>query len=80
MLDRAGVNLGASQRVGVDQIEQSADLVKAEAKPSALADKHQPFQLACIVVPLAAGAARRLRHDADALVIADRLDIDAASA
>src|SRR3546814_1867288 len=64
------------EALAVHQCEQSAHLVQREAELATAADEGQPFDVPGIVNALAARAARGLGHDADPLVVADRLDVD----
>src|SRR3546814_560441 len=70
------VHLAAGVVAAVHQCEQSAHLVQREAELATAADEGQPFDVPGIVNALAARAARGLGHDADPLVVADRLDVD----
>src|SRR4030095_14608704 len=76
MVERDRLDLGTSVVAAVDQLQQAADLVERETQLTTAADETQAHQQRAIVDAMAAGAARRLRQDADALVEADGLDID----
>jgi hypothetical protein len=59
------------------QPEHSADFLEREAELAAAADEHQPRQVLTAIEAMPASAARRSGQDADALIVADRLDVDA---
>ena len=69
------VNVAARQRGTVGQCEQTANLLQAEAKFAPSRDESQPIHLLRQIVAVPAGSPRRVRQQAHALVIADRLDV-----
>ena len=72
------MNFGAGMAVPIDKTEQIADFVEAEAVLSAAPHEAQSFDMVRHVNAKSAGAAAGRRHDADLLVVADRLDVHAA--
>jgi hypothetical protein len=78
VFERQRTNLSAGIRVPIDQTEQAAQLIEAEAEFPASPDEAQPLEVLGRVEAVSSGAAGRRRHDPDLLVISDGLDIDAA--
>src|SRR3984893_205931 len=72
------MNFRAGIAVPIDEAEQAADFVEAEAKLPAAPHEAQSLEMVRLVNAKSAGAAAGRRHDADLLVIADRLDVHAA--
>ena len=69
---------GRAGAVGlVRQAQQLSDSIQREAQFPAVADECQSFKMLTSEAPLVALGARRIRHQADLLVVADRLDLTA---
>ena len=76
MRHRHLVHFSAGVGARVHQLEQSANLAKAEPELAATLYECQPFKLICVVGTMPALCACRSWHHADPLVIADGLNID----
>src|SRR5260221_12262004 len=77
MVERDGLDLGAGVATAVDDLQQAAHLFERESELAAAADEIQSLQVILAIDAMAAGAARRLRQDAGALIEADGLDVHA---
>jgi hypothetical protein len=80
VVHRHFIDLAAGICAAVDEVEQGADVVEAEAQFPAAPYEGEALHLFGVVGAMPALRARRLRHNADALVIADGLDVDAGPA
>ena len=70
-------DLGASMATAIDERQQAADLFHGETKIPGAHHEVQPFHMRCSVTAMARRGARWIGHQADALVVADRLEIAA---
>lgn len=70
------IDLGAGPGTAVDEIEEAANLRDGETELTGAQDEAQTGNMAAVVDP-ACARARRVRHHADLLAIADRLEIAA---
>ncbi len=59
----------------IDELEQHPDFLERESELAGSADEAKPPHVLLRVEAMAAFAADRIGHQADALVVADRLDI-----
>jgi hypothetical protein len=62
----------------LDQAEKIADFIEGETEFAAAPDEHDPPQVVIRVEAVSPLRSRRRRQNPDLLVIADRLDVDAA--
>ena len=77
MVERQRFDFGAGIIAAIGQIEQGTHLIEGEPQFAPAANEGEPFDVAVGLNTMTAGRARRLRRNADALVIADGFNIDA---
>jgi hypothetical protein len=77
--DRDALDVRARVAAPIDELQERPDLVQREAELAGPADEAQPQALGFSVEPMAAVAPRSGRHQANPLVISDRLDVAAGS-
>ena len=75
LFERDAAHLVATLLAPIGEVEQGADLVEGKAEPARAANEVEPLQVIRREAALAAGAASRPRQQAEALVIADGLDL-----
>ena len=73
-------DLGAGMASAIDEGQQAPDLFHGEAKIPGPHYETQPLHMRCAVAAMARRGAWRIGHQADALVVADRLVIAARQA
>ncbi len=61
----------------VRQTQKLSNCVEREAERPAVANESQPFEMLLLEASLVASGARPIRHQADLLVVTDRLDFAA---
>jgi hypothetical protein len=71
------LDLGAGLGAAVDEIEEAANLRNGKPELTGAQDEAQTGNMAAVVDPVTCARARRVRHHADLLAIADRLEIAA---
>src|SRR5262245_56060509 len=77
MVQRDRLDLRAGVVAAIHEPQQIAHLIERESKLPTATDEVQAHQFVVTVNAMTAGAARWFRQDADALVEADGLDVDA---
>ena len=78
VLQRQRMNLRTCIGMSIDQVEETTQLVEAEAELPTTTNEAQPLEMVHGVHAISAGATCRCRHHAYLLVVADGFDIDAA--
>jgi hypothetical protein len=66
------IYLGTGLSSVVGQVQQSAHLIEGKAKVPCTPNKAQPFEVRAGIGAIVSGGARRLRQEADALVVTNR--------
>jgi hypothetical protein len=71
------LHLSTGEYVPSGKAEKGTDLIEREPQLARAADKGEPFEVAFTIDTLATLRARRRRHDGNALVVANCLDVNA---
>ena len=75
MIQGQGLDLAAAVIAAVHQPQKTAHLFQGEPQLPTPADEGEPLEEILVIEPVAARAARRIGHEAGALIITDGFDV-----